>query len=197
MGTGARVRFFRKSEVLLCVSHAHDGYLRGRGSVGEDLAKFLLGFIELRSVNTPYALRTNDSLNFKRLSPLTSGSLDPFKEPSMMGKVANGAGCLAAQYILSVKKTPGEVYLEDAKSYPEEEYCYDVTLNDGQDILVSVSFDDKEFENLTPSEFAMLCESDGKLTNPIRRSKRARGHPAENEEEAEREYWRRKYGLVL
>jgi hypothetical protein len=46
--------------------------------------------------------------------------------------VANGIGCLYAQFIRDFKNGVGNFYLESEKSLDEEEYNYIVTFNNGE-----------------------------------------------------------------
>ena len=65
----------------------------------------------------------------------------PYPEPD---KVANGLGCLAAQYIAAFKMKAGDIYVESPDTKRDWiEYITYVWGNDGKDIYMSI-FDDKE-----------------------------------------------------
>ena len=76
--------------------------------------------------------------------------LDGFKVVNGLGqdmhKVANGAGCLAAQYVSAFKESPGDIYIENPdEKHMDIEYITYVWGDDGKSIWMSI-FDvyDKE-----------------------------------------------------
>ena len=73
-------------------------------------------------------------------------------------RVANGAGCLAAQMIAQFKTAPGNIYIEPM---PDEDtdhvdYVYKVMVDSGK-ITVEVTGDGNNFKG-TVSEFANYCK---------------------------------------
>jgi hypothetical protein len=73
-------------------------------------------------------------------------------------RVANGAGCLAAQMIAYFKNEPGNIYIEPM---PDEDtdhvdYVYKVMVDSGK-ITVEVTGDGNNFKG-TVSEFAKYCK---------------------------------------
>ena len=73
-------------------------------------------------------------------------------------RVANGAGCLAAQMIAQFKTAPGNIYIEPM---PDEDtdhvdYVYKVMVDSGK-ITVEVTGDGNNFKG-TVSEFAKYCK---------------------------------------
>lgn len=105
MGTRSTVKFYSeytKSEdkPLVAIYQQYDGYISG---VGHTLANFLKEFTVINGIG--------------------SGQ-------SIVGKFANGMGCLAAQYIAKEKDSVGGLYVVGLED--EQEYNYEVRLIDGK-----------------------------------------------------------------
>ena len=67
--------------------------------------------------------------------------------------VANGVGCLAAQYIAQNKTGPGGFYIDDSNRALDEEFVYIVTY-DAKLKQITVNFDGKE---MTVNDFYNIC----------------------------------------
>ena len=78
-------------------------------------------------------------------------------------RVANGAGCLAAQMIAQFKTVPGNVYIEsipaDSEDLDQIHYVYNVHVDAGE-ITVTVVGDKQEFQG-TATEFFDYCTAQG------------------------------------
>jgi hypothetical protein len=74
-------------------------------------------------------------------------------------RVANGAGCLAAQMIAQFKTAPGDFYIESIHAGSEDldhiDYVYNVHVDAGE-ITVTVVGDKQEFQGTT-TEFFDYC----------------------------------------
>ncbi|NEZ63030.1 hypothetical protein D0962_09590 [Leptolyngbyaceae cyanobacterium CCMR0082] len=70
-------------------------------------------------------------------------------------KVANGARCLAAQLVASLKSKPGLIYLEPTDTPAEGvSFVYEISANPGKEIKVDItSFDEVVFSG-TPEQLA-------------------------------------------
>ena len=61
----------------------------------------------------------------------------PYPEPD--GRVANGLGCLAAQYVAAFKTNAGDIYIENPDTqHGDIEYVTYVWCNDGKSIWMSI-----------------------------------------------------------
>ena len=102
MGTRSTITFtekFRDQETpLVSIYQQYDGYIKG---VGHDLARWLL---KKKLINGIGFEDKND------------------------GSVANGVGCLAAQFIRDNKLEVGGLYI--TSPYETEDYNYNVIIND-------------------------------------------------------------------
>ena len=79
-------------------------------------------------------------------------------------RVANGAGCLAAQMIAQFKTAPGDFYIEsipaDSEDLDHIDYVYNVHVNAGE-ITVTVVGSEQEFQG-TATEFFDYCAAAGR-----------------------------------
>jgi hypothetical protein len=81
-------------------------------------------------------------------------------------RVANGAGCLAAQMIAKFKTEPGEFYIipisvtESDEDMLDTDYVYNVHVNAGE-ITVTVVGSEQEFQG-TATEFFDYCAAAGR-----------------------------------
>jgi len=79
-------------------------------------------------------------------------------------RVANGAGCLAAQMIAQFKTAPGDFYIEsipaDLEDLDHIDYVYNVHVNAGE-ITVTVVGSEQEFQG-TATEFFDYCAAAGR-----------------------------------
>jgi len=79
-------------------------------------------------------------------------------------RVANGAGCLAAQMIAQFKTVPGDFYIESIPADPEDldqiDYVYNVHVDAGE-ITVTVVGDRQEFQG-TAAELFDYCAAAGR-----------------------------------
>jgi len=108
----------------------HHGFLDG---VALDLANFLAGFKKIGNGN---------------------GYSD-----SGFGLYANGIGCLAAQFVATVKKDTGEVYLEGADCDPGE-FAVDVMYDDHtQQLTIWARDNEWQTEEMTIANFKAFCEA--------------------------------------
>lgn len=122
MGTSATVRFKYEGCKQILVNVDHHCDGYIKG-VGHDLAKFLLS---KEIVNGITGFDDRDS-------------------------IANGFGCLIAQYISNVKKGPGSVYI--CPQHFEGDYNYDVIYNNYKnDIYIKVTHFDKFLFEGSPKE---------------------------------------------
>ena len=122
MGTSAAIRFKCKEDNSILVNVYHH-YDGYIEGVGHDLAEFLL-------------------------SKKIVNGITAFDD---MNAIANGFGCLIAQYISNVKEGPGDVYIcpQDFKG----DYNYDVVYNDWKDeIYIKVTHYDKVLFEGSPKE---------------------------------------------
>ena len=72
----------------------------------------------------------------KFLKDFTIGNGIPYPEPD---KVANGLGCLAAQYVAAFKMEPGDLYIENPDAqHGDIEYVTYVWGTEGKDIWMSI-----------------------------------------------------------
>ena len=78
-------------------------------------------------------------------------------------RVANGAGCLAAQMIAKFKTEPGQFYIipipADSEDLDQIHYVYNVHVDAGE-ITVTVVGDKQEFQG-TATEFFDYCTAQG------------------------------------
>jgi len=122
MGTSATIRFKYEGDNPILVNVYHH-YDGYIDGVGHDLAEFLL-------------------------SKKIVNGISSFDDKN---KIANGFGCLIAQYISNVKEGPGNVYI-----YPQDfegNYNYDVIYNDWKDeIYIKVTHYDKVLFKGSPKE---------------------------------------------
>jgi len=114
MGTRSTVRFYDGQTQLINIYQQYDGYITG---VGHDLAKWLKG------------------------KKIVNG-FGP--DDTMENGFANGMGCLAAQYVASLKTRIGYTYI----THPDatEGYDYEVRYEYGQ---FYITLDDVKY---TPDE---------------------------------------------
>lgn len=77
------------------------------------------------------------------------------------GKMANGAGCLAAQLVQHLKDGIGNIYLHPAGTRDcWEDYIYVVTAYPGHlSMSVNSTYDNEQLFNGAPEEFATYIES--------------------------------------
>jgi hypothetical protein len=113
MGTRSTVKFYSEhstndAKPMVCIYQQYDGYIEG---VGFDLANFLKG------------KKVINGFNDARGESIENG-------------FANGMGCLAAQYIASIKTKIGGVYIADLDD--SEDYDYEVRLMDDRSIQIKV-----------------------------------------------------------
>lgn len=72
-------------------------------------------------------------------------------------RVANGMGCLAAQYIADSKNGPGQLYIEDCSRSLDEEFNYVVTYDRTLgEFIINVN----NGENKTVEEFYDMCKTE-------------------------------------
>jgi hypothetical protein len=59
-------------------------------------------------------------------------------------KIANGLGCLAAQYVEAFKQVPGDIYLQKPNDSMDDcDYCYYVWVTEDKSIWISIfDYDD-------------------------------------------------------
>ena len=79
----------------------------------------------------------------KFLKDFTIGNGIPYPEPD---KMANGLGCLAAQYIAAFKMKPGDLYVENSDTeHGDIEYITYVWGTENKDIWMSIfdTYEDK------------------------------------------------------
>ncbi len=80
--------------------------------------------------------------------------------PDSKDRVANGAGCFAAQLIAHLKGGPGNIYIERPVNECEQEYTYKIRINTfkpSKKIAIEVwSRDRMEFTG-SPAEFSKFC----------------------------------------
>ena len=112
MGTRSTIKFYSEhgeDKPVLCVYQQYDGYITG---VGHELAKFLKDKKVINGYNSA-------------------------RGESMENGYANGMGCLAAQYIASIKTKIGGVYCisEDDGG---EDYNYEVRMMDDKSLQIKV-----------------------------------------------------------
>lgn len=90
------------STPLVTIYSQFDGYFEG---LGEDLEAFLKDYTVVNGIRT---INVNTH------------------------KIANGMGCLAAQIIAHLKREPGSYYIAPAEDAGNEEFAYDIFLQDGK-----------------------------------------------------------------
>ena len=78
-------------------------------------------------------------------------------------KIANGLGCLAAQYVAAFKMVPGDMYIENSNSkHMDIDYITYVWGDDGKDIWMSIfsisPWSDKEDECVFVGEPEQLID---------------------------------------
>lgn len=132
MGTRSTVTFYDEYD-LNCIASIYQQYDGYPEGVGYELAVFLEN---IQMVNG-------------------------FGYGAKMGEVANGMGCLAAQYIAKIKVGVGGVYLVDKNSL--QEYNYTVHWNDeAEDIEVGVfDWENNVIFAGNRQEFLRWCENYG------------------------------------
>ncbi len=130
MGTRATVRFKYEGDNPILVNARHH-YDGYVEGVGHDLAKFLLS----KKIVNGISCFDNENT------------------------IANGFGCLIAQYISNVKKGPGGVYI--CSQDFEEDYNYDVVYNDHKnEIYIKVTHFDKVLFKGSPKELLEYKEGE-------------------------------------
>lgn len=79
-------------------------------------------------------------------------------QPGSENKVANGAGCLAAQMVAYFKDEPGGIYLQSVtnRDYDWIDYVYRVYV-DSENLSVTVEIQD-ELKPTTVAKFRKYCE---------------------------------------
>lgn len=113
MGTRSTVKFYNEhssadAKPMVCIYQQYDGYIEG---VGHGLAKFLQSKKVINGFNSS-------------------------RGESMENGYANGMGCLAAQYIASIKTEIGGVYIADLDD--SEDFDYEVRLMDDKSVQIKV-----------------------------------------------------------
>ena len=128
MSTRALVTFFNDDlDTKLVTIYKH--YDGYPSNLGAILAKFLTG------------MKIVDGISFK---------------PSDQ-KVANGAGCLAAQFIALIKNSVGDVYITD-EDIGDIEYFYHIKINNGS-IVVDVFDTYNNIFSGNAEDLLKFCES--------------------------------------
>lgn len=130
MGTRSITRIIDDGKPILAMYRQWDGYPWGHGA---DLQRFL--------------------------EPMTVINGMRMDEETQMGRLANGAGCLAAQLIAHFKTEVGSIYCVSLD--PEEtqwvDYVYDVAVAEDGAIEISVDNGPK----MTVAEFGTWCDNEG------------------------------------
>lgn len=86
---------------------------------------------------------------------------------SNKGKVANGIGCLAAQIVAHFKEGSGGIYIIDSDLDQNEEYNYDVYLNDNDKIcLVGENEHNESLTFIGDDETQEFCERVAEFVYP-------------------------------
>lgn len=122
MGTHSLIKIHEKDTLLVVIYQQYDGY---PSDVGNVLAKFLM--------------------------KVKVGNGIVFREENEEYLFANGAGCLAAQFISHIKSGPGGVYIVSPDS-EDEEWVYNVYVNDNN---ISVTVNKKKFKDV--ASFLAYC----------------------------------------
>lgn len=139
MGTRSTMKFIRKgNNKLTPLVSIYRQYDGYIDGVGHELAKYLLSKKIVNGI------------------PINDNS----------GRIANGFGCLIAQYIRDFKTEPGNLYITDMDD--KEEYNYEVIFDedkyfDGEynvDNLITIKVDSYPNFKGTPSELLSFKESE-------------------------------------
>ena len=139
MGTRSTMKFIRKgNNKLTPLVSIYRQYDGYVDGVGHELAKWLL------DKNIVNGIPINDN----------------------SGRIANGFGCLIAQYIRDFKTEPGNLYITDMDD--KEEYNYEVIFDDDKyfdgeynvDNLITIKVDSYPNFKGTPSELLSFKESE-------------------------------------
>lgn len=140
MGTHSKILFCRRRrpeervERFVVIYQQYDGDL---GGVGLKLAQFL------------------KTIDYNR-----NGFFD--HERTQIGKVANGFGCMVAQFIAQEKTEVGQLYIESANSSLDCEYNYTVIDCAEKGTCVRIDCDveeDAHNPELTVDEFYDVCKN--------------------------------------
>lgn len=139
MGTRSTMKFIRKgNNKLTPLVSIYRQYDGYVDGVGHELAKYLLSKKIVNGI------------------PINDNS----------GRIANGFGCLIAQYIRDFKTEPGNLYITDMDD--KEEYNYEVIFDDDKyfdgeynvDNLITIKVDSYPNFKGTPSELLSFKESE-------------------------------------
>ena len=139
MGTRSTMKFIRKeNNKLTSLVSIYRQYDGYIDGVGHELAKYLLSKKIVNGI------------------PINDNS----------GRIANGFGCLIAQYIRDFKTEPGNLYITDMDD--KEEYNYEVIFDDDKyfdgeynvDNLITIKVDSYPNFKGTPSELLSFKESE-------------------------------------
>lgn len=139
MGTRSTMKFIRKgNNKLTPLVSIYRQYDGYIDGVGHELAKYLLSKKIVNGI------------------PINDNS----------GRMANGFGCLIAQYIRDFKTEPGNLYITDMDD--KEEYNYEVIFDDDKyfdgeynvDDLITIKVDSYPNFKGTPSELLSFKESE-------------------------------------
>ena len=139
MGTRSTMKFIRKeNNKLTPLVSIYRQYDGYIDGVGHELAKYLLSKKIVNGI------------------PINDNS----------GRIANGFGCLIAQYIRDFKTEPGNLYITDMDD--KEEYNYEVIFDDDKyfdgeynvDDLITIKVDSYPNFKGTPSELLSFKESE-------------------------------------
>ena len=126
MGTRSTVKFIETyedgKETVCAIYQQYDGYIEG---VGHDLANFLKAIKIINGISRA-------------------------DRQDMLGRYANGMGCLAAQYIKAMKTEVGGLYITTAED--SQEYNYEVYDDDGKPKVKVLDFDGTPEELLNYKE---------------------------------------------